>query len=64
MQTDQIEFPFDNLGSKPFNDYGIPARTPEHEQAEAEASALGMPYPELTRPLRITVDDIEYQPKQ
>jgi hypothetical protein len=61
MQTDQIEFPFDNLGSLPFNDYGISDRTPEHEQNEREAAELGIPYPELTRTLHLTFDGIRYE---
>jgi hypothetical protein len=53
MHNQQVEFPF--------NDFGHPDRTPEHEQNEREAAEMGIPYPELTRTLRLTFDGIEYQ---
>jgi hypothetical protein len=54
MQNQQVEFQFDaNLGH--------PDRTPEHEQNEREAAELGIPYPELTRTLRLTFDGIRYE---
>jgi len=36
-------------------------RTAEHEQGEAQAASLGIPYPEPTRTLYITIDGIAYE---
>jgi hypothetical protein len=53
MQTDQVEFEFANLGH--------PDRTTEHAENEREAAEMGFPYPEITRTLRLTFDDIDYE---
>ena len=36
-------------------------RTAEHEWRERQAAAMGAPYPEPTRTLRITLDGIRYE---
>lgn len=36
-------------------------RTPEHEQCERQAAAMGIPYVEPIRTLRLTLDGIRYQ---
>lgn len=36
-------------------------RTPEHERWERETAAMGTPYPEPIRSLRVTIDGIRYQ---
>jgi hypothetical protein len=54
METTQLEFAFRcHLGHRD--------RTAEHEQGEAEAASLGIPYPEPTRTLYITIDGIGYE---
>jgi hypothetical protein len=43
------------------NTVRVSERTPEHEWREWQAAAMGAPYPELTRTLRVTLDGIPYE---
>src|ERR1700746_1378224 len=54
MKTAQLDFQFEVK-------LGHPDRTPEHEQNEREAAAMGIPYPEPTRTLRFRFGGIRYK---